>query len=111
MITTQFTGDSDFFCTLTDARELSPFYYLIVKHDETKKEYILPVQIISSNERGEICRLTEEVKEPLESGKYIYKAYGTETELTDLEDFENLEEIETGIFVFKETRTEKEYYK
>ena len=111
MVRIKFEGDSDFFCTLTDARGLSPFYCFVVKHDETNNEYLLQLEILETNTRGEICRLTEAQKEQLESGKYIYKAFGTEEQVTTIEETTELTPVEIGVLVFEETRTEKEYYK
>lgn len=111
MIIIDFIGDSDFFCTLTDVQGLSPYYFFMLEHDETRKKYLVPVQIMQSSERGQNCRILNADKVQLESGKYLYKAFGTETEISDVSELENLEVIETGILVFNETRAEKQYFK
>lgn len=71
----------------------------------------MQVQVIETTDRGQICQITEGEKEQLESGKYIYKAFGTETEINELSELEELTPVEIGVLVFEETRTEKEYYK
>lgn len=111
MIVIEYSGNSEFFCTLTDARGLSTFNCFLLKHDETNAEYIVQLEVLETSQRGQIVRITEAEKEQLQSGKYLYKAFGTSTEITEIETLEELEPIEIGLLIFKETRAGKEYYK
>ena len=111
MVVIQYNGDSEFFCTLTDAKELSLFYCFLVKHDETNKEYIVQLEVLETSQRGQAVRITKSEKEQLQSGKYIYKAFGTDEQITEINQLEGIEPIEIGILIFKETRAGKEYYK
>lgn len=111
MIVIEYNGNSEFFCTLTDAKGLAPFYCFLLKHDETNTEYLVQLEVLETSQRGQTVRITEAEKEQLQSGKYIYKAFGTNTELTEISTLEGVEPIEIGLLIFKETRAEKEYYK
>lgn len=108
VINSVYTGDSIFPLTL---RELGGstdfFYYLRLFDPQTDAEHVIKLDVIESNNRAQICKITQAQKEPLREVRYFYEVTAELEETTDPQG----EAIEVGFFNFKDDRDIDEIYK
>lgn len=104
----EFAGTSTFPVTLREIEGLpDALYYLRLFDPQTEEEHVLKLEVISSNNRAQICSITEEQKEPLREARYFYEISEEAEETEDPQG--NI--IEVGFFNFKDSRVIDEIYK
>ena len=107
MIKAEILGNTQFVATVKDTGGgLFPYYYLKVE-GQTKK--MIPLTLISSDERKEIFEIAEAEKTGLKAGGYTYNIYGETTIKTDFNELTN--DLEAGFFLVIDNRPNKEIFK
>ena len=111
MIIASYNGVTRALVTLNERRVLpAPFFSMLLTDQETGGVHLISLGLEQDNNRGQIVTISQEQKEALRSGRYYYRVYETDEPADSVGDLTG-RELESGYFLFKDTREIKSIYK